>query len=499
MKILPRNRHFARLVLMLVATVVVLLVAEALIRMLGRAPDVKPIWITTQESTYQRSTNPILSFELKPNYRNDDPDLIQTYARTNAHGFRDRERTSAKPTGTRRIILLGDSVVEGVGVPDYETMSRHLERLYPDGSTEVLNFGVSGYCTLAEIELLETKGLAFDPDIVILVFVDNDFHNFNREGFALGPIERPALVKHLFLRSHFFRLLAVRANLFHFGAEVDPVARNRSATGDNNVVEGLARMRDLAEQHGFLPLVAVWPAFLDEGIRDPHPMPDDPQDLVIERLARMNAIPTARLSQFFLLASRNAVGDASPRLLYTIGDELHPSPAGNRIAAAALESIVSQLELNEAALPTVRPDSDRSAVITARALGQKEAPSYAVVLVRLGNESLQKSELVKAAKYFRMALVEDSTDADAFNGLGIVQKQQGRLREAEASFDQALRLAPDFFQARFNLAVVLEEQGKLPESLREYERVLSAAPGLAQPRQRIESIRRQLGKPVEQD
>ena len=45
----------------------------------------------------------------------------------------------------------------------------------------MLNFGVSGYCTRAEIELLETKGLAFDPDVVVVVFVENDFDNFNTQ------------------------------------------------------------------------------------------------------------------------------------------------------------------------------------------------------------------------------------------------------------------------------------------------------------------------------
>ena len=89
--------------------------------------------------------------------------------------------------------MLGDSVVEGVGLRDLDdTVSRQLEKLYPDGRTEVLNFGVSAYCTLAEVELLEVKGLAFDPDVVILVFVENDYLNFNREAHAescSGPPE----------------------------------------------------------------------------------------------------------------------------------------------------------------------------------------------------------------------------------------------------------------------------------------------------------------------
>ena len=74
------------------------------------------------------------------------------------------------------------------------------------------------YCTRAEVELLEVKGLQFDPDVVILVFVENDFDNFNREAFPLGgTIERPAVVESLFARSHLFRLACVQCNLFHFG------------------------------------------------------------------------------------------------------------------------------------------------------------------------------------------------------------------------------------------------------------------------------------------
>ena len=54
-------------------------------------------------------------------------------------------------------------------------MSRQLEMRYGDGQTEVLNFGVSGYCTLAEVELLEVKGIQFQPDLVVLVFVEKRF------------------------------------------------------------------------------------------------------------------------------------------------------------------------------------------------------------------------------------------------------------------------------------------------------------------------------------
>ncbi|KPK38461.1 MAG: hypothetical protein AMJ65_12895, partial [Phycisphaerae bacterium SG8_4] len=156
-----RSRAFLRRLagpaVALCATVLALLASEAIVRVLRRAPDIKPIQLDSYDCIYKRSTNPILGFELKANCRSDNPDFIQSYERTNSHGQRDKERKLEKSDGVRRVLLLGDSVVEGYGLSESQTISRQLEALYADGSTEVLNFGVSAYCTRAEVELLETK------------------------------------------------------------------------------------------------------------------------------------------------------------------------------------------------------------------------------------------------------------------------------------------------------------------------------------------------------
>jgi hypothetical protein len=112
------------------ATLLALCAIELLVRCLDWAPDIKSIQISDPDCVYKRSTNPILGFELKANTRCDAPDFIQTYERTNAHGQRDRERTLRKPEGVKRILLLGDSVVEGYGLRESETLSRQLEALY---------------------------------------------------------------------------------------------------------------------------------------------------------------------------------------------------------------------------------------------------------------------------------------------------------------------------------------------------------------------------------
>jgi protein O-mannosyl-transferase len=50
--------------------------------------------------------------------------------------------------------------------------------------------------------------------------------------------------------------------------------------------------------------------------------------------------------------------------------------------------------------------------------------------------------------------------ADAHNNLGVAHQKRGRLGEAATEFREALRLRPDFANARQNLNVV---EGQLPK------------------------------------
>lgn len=467
------HRRLAKPVVALCATLLALLAAEGIVRIFGWAPGHKPMELDTYDCIYRRSTNPILGFELKSNYRCDNPDFIQTYERTNAHGQRDRERAHQKPDGVRRVLLLGDSVVEGYGLRASDTLGQQLENLFPDGSTEVLNFGVSAYCTRAEIELLEVKGLAFDPDIVVLVFVENDFDNFNREAFPLeGTRDRSPAVEAMFRRSHLFRLTSVRLNLFQFGAEVDPVPWNREAIGDNNVAEGLRRLRKLADQSGFQPLIVIWPKFLNDRIVDVGFMPENDEQLVVEALAAMHELPSVRLSGFFREHRAKSTAARNPRQTYSSGDGLHPSPAGAHIAAAALKNILSDLDTRRV-LPA--PQSVQTdAVSAARTLGQAR-PNYARVHNRTGTELLKQGKLAEAVAAFQQALSADPTHAGAHNNLGVTYERMG-AEGAQAEFEKAIELQPDFTPARFNRARTLMREGQVEPAVTELQQTIQIDP-----------------------
>jgi lysophospholipase L1-like esterase len=103
--------------------------------------------------------------------------VFGTDVRFNAHGMRDLERVEAKPPGARRVLVLGDSNVAGMGVAEGEMLSRQLEPLLNARAgprVEVLAGAVAGWNTVAERNWLRSVGLAFAPDLIVLVYAGND-------------------------------------------------------------------------------------------------------------------------------------------------------------------------------------------------------------------------------------------------------------------------------------------------------------------------------------
>jgi lysophospholipase L1-like esterase len=113
----------------------------------------------------------------RPNVRWHQSDEGEADVVINRWGFRDRDWTLAKPAGTVRVALLGDSFVDGLQVPADSTWARVAERrlnacrAFGDSAVEVMNFGVSGYGTAQELQTLRHQVLRFRPDIVVLSFL----------------------------------------------------------------------------------------------------------------------------------------------------------------------------------------------------------------------------------------------------------------------------------------------------------------------------------------
>ncbi|MGB0579356.1 MAG: tetratricopeptide repeat protein [Limisphaerales bacterium] len=439
------QRH-GRWPLALVATVLGLLACEGIMRGIGLAPPVHAIWLNDEGSFYRRSTNPILGYEIRPEFSRE---TRRGRASSNAHGFRDRERSLAKPPDVRRVIMLGDSVVEGISyVDDENTLSRHLEKLHPDGKTEVLNLGISGYCTLSEVTLLEQRGLAFQPDIVLLMFVYNDFDNFNPEHtIGGGVVDRPAWTKHLFEASELFRYSALKFNWFEFAAESDPQQFNRSSIGNNNVVDGLRRLRELANEHQFQVLIVPWPKFTDINIG--YPNPSGPPPLLIERLAAMNGLPIKTLADAFPKVD-------NPRQEFTAaGDGMHPNAVAAEIVARRLREMID-VGLPPPPYQVGMVDAD-AIEIAKRASREALSPEELDVRAYLALGRQGREE--EAFEVLRDMLNRDPQDLLAAGYLGRSLFDSGHVAEARPYLEQVLRSDPSQAGSRSRLAYLLNDAG----------------------------------------
>jgi hypothetical protein len=95
----------------------------------------------------------------------------------NSKGYRDLERAIPKPQGVRRAVCLGDSFTWGVSVLFDDAWPQRLER----GLTrergerwEAVVLAEPGLNAVQQASRLESEGLAYGPDVVVLAWVLND-------------------------------------------------------------------------------------------------------------------------------------------------------------------------------------------------------------------------------------------------------------------------------------------------------------------------------------
>jgi len=104
----------------------------------------------------------------------------KAFVSINSDGLRDREHAFAKPTGTFRIAVVGDSYPEAFPVDMKDAfwviMESKLRECGGSGgkAVEVMNFGVSGYGTAQELITLREQVWKYSPDVVMLTVTTNN-------------------------------------------------------------------------------------------------------------------------------------------------------------------------------------------------------------------------------------------------------------------------------------------------------------------------------------
>jgi lysophospholipase L1-like esterase len=127
--------------------------------------------------------------------RSPDPRLIYSYipnrCGANTNGYNDAEYAYEKNPGSYRIVVIGDSVAEGLSKTEKfgkileerlnTNLSSHTGRTY-----EVIVLARIGYSTSQELIILEDEAFRYHPDLVLWSYVLNDpahpvYHNANGE------------------------------------------------------------------------------------------------------------------------------------------------------------------------------------------------------------------------------------------------------------------------------------------------------------------------------
>ena len=118
---------------------------------------------------YQKSTNPEISYELKPN---SSEYAYRSTVTTNSLGFRSPEIDPNKPL----LVFLGDSITFGYGVNDNETITSRIQAEIPEWS--VLNTASPGYNLRQQTAVYRGKIKKLDPKALVLIFHFNDVEDF---------------------------------------------------------------------------------------------------------------------------------------------------------------------------------------------------------------------------------------------------------------------------------------------------------------------------------
>lgn len=354
-----RGPDLKKLSLSAVSVLLTLIAIEIGLRLYGYNPL---RYSRMREFAMRPSVNPDLKYELTPGASGR---VWGTDLKINSQGFRGPEPSSS--LSTHRVIVLGDSIAFGNNLPLEETLSFQLQqRLISQGrDVEILNFGVGGYDTLQEVSLLETRGLKYHPDLVVVTYCLNDISIASVNADSLQRMQ-PAHTYVLYelrlaqLISRSIELIRTKNWLKHMNEpdvfrreyenQIDPIGNEAellalmnqapkwpSTTwyGERDRVGrlrfGFRRLARISRENGFPVVIMIVPLLLDNGRAYTHGV----AHRIVEMEARRSGFDTIDLTDAFM-----RVGMGNLRI--SAGDVIHPNKGGHTIMADSLYAFIDE-------------------------------------------------------------------------------------------------------------------------------------------------------------
>jgi GDSL-like lipase/acylhydrolase family protein len=272
----------------------------------------------------QRSSDPLIGHEHRPLAH---AHLMGVDIDTNSFGHRDREIPIARQPGIPRIVMIGDSFIEGWGVPFDQTISKRLERLFlRDGRTvEVMNTGVGNSGSVQEVERFLQRDARFNPDLAVLNFDFRSAIPVPRYGYSGWLVQHSEALVFLTSGSDALqRLFGARKHwdqdyLTLFDGPGWPAAK-----------ASIHRLAEYCRQHRIQLVIANWPEL---------------HDVQHYRLGRITALirQTAADEQVPFVDLLEAVKDQDSAKLWVTPPDPHPNGYANKLYAEYLFPLLRQL------------------------------------------------------------------------------------------------------------------------------------------------------------
>jgi len=324
------KRHLAFALFSAAGAATILLILEASFRILAPVPAPPALMHPVVGEWAEH--DPLLFWRLRPQIV-EEGELL-----TNSLGLRGPE-VPLKAADEFRILSLGESTTFGRRLSYRETYSSLLEEEV--GSVggkrvRVINAGVPAYTLFQGVTYLEHRGLALDPDAVIVYFGFNDFLPAVARGATTGASVAGSTdaerFRHLRSRAGQLRFwLTVHSNLFRWISSrrepmtdepVSDVAQLRVPKQDR--IRSLTRLKKLSDREG-LRLVVVIPWYPRFEAHAP----------LLRRFARVNDVSLVDLPSELRELPK-------PRAAY-FSDRLHPTAEGHRLIARIIRENLERL------------------------------------------------------------------------------------------------------------------------------------------------------------
>lgn len=278
--------------------------------------------------------------------------IIPSYVehRVNSDGYRGAIVPQSKPAGTFRLLFLGDSFTFGEGVPEGTPFPAKVEGLLRQTSNqghgkrcEVINGGVSGHNTGDEVVDLERRWLAYNPDMVIIVFYLNDAYDdeqFGRlitggaEGISMTPPAdvEPASYLYSFLSHRWQRYIMSRQVADIYMSQYS----NNPMVGGNDWAEArqaLAHAKKITDERGIKLGLIIFPELFE--LTKAYPFRKIHTD--VANTAMSLGIPTLDLLETF--------HDKDPEKLWVHVTDHHPNQTAHALAAEAIAKFITDLRV----------------------------------------------------------------------------------------------------------------------------------------------------------